>query len=296
MKFLNNNDDLITIIVLNILLVFFVFILNLDAIRIIIGLPILLFFPGYSLVAVLFTRKDSIGPLERFTLSFGMSLFIVPGIGLILNYTPWGIRLLPIFVSLSIFIIAMCVVAFYLRSVLPEDERFKIGFANRLLARFMKKSNSSETKFLTGVTKSTSLLDKALDIILAVTIVVTVGTLTYSILSKKSGEKFSEFYILGSEGKAADYSTEVFAGDNVTVTLGIINREQSPSSYNFAITDNGTGIGGQNGINLCDDEMWEQLVSFVPDKIGDNQKIEFVLFKNDETVPYLMVHFWINVK
>ena len=38
--------------------------------------------------------------IERVALSLGMSLALVPIVGLILNYTPWGIRLTPITLSL----------------------------------------------------------------------------------------------------------------------------------------------------------------------------------------------------
>ena len=38
--------------------------------------------------------------IERVALSLGMSLALVPIVGLILNYTPWGIRLTPIPLSL----------------------------------------------------------------------------------------------------------------------------------------------------------------------------------------------------
>jgi len=38
--------------------------------------------------------------IERTTLSIGMSLALVPLVCLLLNYTPWGIRLTPIALSL----------------------------------------------------------------------------------------------------------------------------------------------------------------------------------------------------
>ncbi len=47
--------------------------------------------------------------------------------------------------------------------------------------------------------------DKALSVILALTILGAIGTLGYAIASPKVGEKFTEFYIEGLEGKAADY-------------------------------------------------------------------------------------------
>src|SRR3972149_42796 len=68
--------------------------------RIILGLPFVLFFPGYALMAALFPRKDDIDPIERVALSLGLSIAVVPLIGLALNYSPWGIRLDPILASL----------------------------------------------------------------------------------------------------------------------------------------------------------------------------------------------------
>ena len=56
--------------------------------RIILGLPFLLFFPGYTLVVALFPKKEGISALERIALSFGMSIPVVALIGLAFNYTP----------------------------------------------------------------------------------------------------------------------------------------------------------------------------------------------------------------
>ncbi|MCK4222104.1 MAG: DUF1616 domain-containing protein, partial [Dehalococcoidia bacterium] len=55
--------------------------------RIVLGLPFLLFSPGYALIAALFPKKGSLDGIERIALSFGLSIAVVPLIGLILNYT-----------------------------------------------------------------------------------------------------------------------------------------------------------------------------------------------------------------
>jgi len=44
------------------------------------------------------------------------------------------------------------------------------------------------------------------------------------------------------------------------------------------------------------DEKWEGEISFVPTVAGDNQKAEFLLYKNGEREPYLKLHLWVNVK
>jgi hypothetical protein len=68
-------------------------------IRYILGVLFVLFLPGYSLIKALFPEKE-LDNVERAALSFGMSLTLVPLTGLILNYTPWGIRTTPITLSL----------------------------------------------------------------------------------------------------------------------------------------------------------------------------------------------------
>lgn len=70
--------------------------------RIMLGSIFVLFIPGYSLIEALYPRSRDLSPLERLALSVGLSLAIVPLVGLILNYTPWGIRLDPTIISLSI--------------------------------------------------------------------------------------------------------------------------------------------------------------------------------------------------
>ena len=76
-------------------------------IRYILGTLFVIWLPGYSFIKALFptepplkTSSKSLDSIERLALSIGMSLALVPIIGLLLNYTPWGIRLTPIVLSL----------------------------------------------------------------------------------------------------------------------------------------------------------------------------------------------------
>lgn len=73
--------------------------------RWILGSIFVLFLPGYSLLQLLFPKDSDLDSLERFALDVGVSLALVPLIGLMLNFTPWGIRLIPIMASLAGFTI-----------------------------------------------------------------------------------------------------------------------------------------------------------------------------------------------
>jgi cation transport ATPase len=76
-------------------------------IRIALGTLFVLFLPGYTFIRALFPNKlpiatdsENLDNIERIALSIGMSLALTPIVGLILNYTPWGIRLAPITLTL----------------------------------------------------------------------------------------------------------------------------------------------------------------------------------------------------
>ena len=101
---------------------------EISAMRFILGLPLVLFLPGYSLIATLFPRKDDLDAIERVALSFGLSIAITPLLGLALNYTPFGIRLSPILIVLSVFTISLALGAYVRRSMIPEEDRFVVDF------------------------------------------------------------------------------------------------------------------------------------------------------------------------
>lgn len=90
--------------------------------RYVLGTMYVLFLPGYSLVEVLYPRERDLTPLERLALSVGLSLAVIPLIGLLLNYTPWGIRLSPVIVSSTLFTSAMLTIALYRKYLISKLE------------------------------------------------------------------------------------------------------------------------------------------------------------------------------
>ena len=72
----------------------------------------LLFTPGYVSSKILFPRATDFDSIERFMLSVGLSVVILMIVGLLLNFTSWGISLTPIVVSLSILDAALVTIAF----------------------------------------------------------------------------------------------------------------------------------------------------------------------------------------
>ena len=97
-------------------------------VRYVLGAIFVLWLPGYSFIKALFPEETqtsrstkSLDPIERIALSLGMSLALVPIVGLLLNYTPWGIRLTPIVLSL------LSLTTIFATAAIVREHRNKLG-------------------------------------------------------------------------------------------------------------------------------------------------------------------------
>jgi uncharacterized membrane protein len=272
--------ELAAINLLAILLIIVIAFVPSNVLRIILGLPIMLFFPGYTLIVALFPQKNDLNIVERMALSLGLSIAVSLLIGLVLNYTPWGIGLYPIVVSLVLFIFIASAIACYRRRRLTTEEGFSI---------------SLNSDFLRG--RATSRLNKVLAIVLAALVLGVAGTLAYVIVTPKAGEKFTEFYVLGLDGKAENYPQELIVGEEGKVILGIVNHEHEGNLvYRVEITIDSKVNDTIGPLTLPDGEKWQSEVGFTPYKVGDNQKAEFVLYKLGEDKPYRSLYLRVDVK
>jgi len=295
-------------------------------VRVFFGLPIVLFIPGYMLVYALFPGKktdEGIDIIERIALSLGLSLAIVPLIGLGLNYTPWGINLTPIILSLELFIFCLASIAIYRWYQLPSSKRFIISID----IKFPKHENN---------------IDKALTIILAASIIIAASLLIQVIITPKTGEKFTEFYLLGSKGIADDYPQNLTTNDTANVIIGIVNHEYKQMNYTIELWLVNQSYGynessGQNettyyqawfldslstnldhtpiDIEIEWQPQWEKNYTLSINRTGDF-KLLFLLYKNqtqtydkninyqslanqkfdsEKTDAYRSLHLWINV-
>jgi uncharacterized membrane protein len=87
------------------------------------GFVFIVFLPGFALTKALFpdampikTSSEGLEVLERVALGFGLSLILSPMAGLILNYTFWGVSLVPVTVVLLVVCVGLALVGMFRES------------------------------------------------------------------------------------------------------------------------------------------------------------------------------------
>ncbi len=290
--------------IISVLLVLAIFLIPSYAARIILGIPFLLFLPGYALLSLLFVNRGGRSVIELIALSIAMSIAICGLIGLGLNFTSWGIKLEPVLYSVAAFTLVTSAAASIRGALSSKPEKLILEY------------NIKFSAWQTGGA------GKSVFIILIVAILGALGVLGYIVSTPRTSEAFTEFYVLGLNGQARNYPSEFIiengrvtgvrysqepsetAGEWGRVVLGIVNHKQQAETYFIRIMIDhvpvninyaGSAVDRLGPIELQPGEKWEQETGFAPLRPGDRQNVEFVLQKGDaDAVDKL--NLWCNVR
>lgn len=336
--------DLAAVVVLTLATLFVVFapVVNETPIRVAFGLPFVLFLPGYAFVAALFPEegesptagqsgtdagaattaaddgdgdeglfetwsdRSGIDGIERVALSFGLSIAIVPLIGLALNFTPWGIRLVPVAVSVSAFTLGCAAVAARRRQELPPDDRFRVPYRAWL-------DDARDELF-----DPDDRTDAALNVLLAASILLAVGSVGYAVAVPPQGEQFTEFYLLtedeDGELVAAGYPENLTLGEPASVVVGVGNREYEAVEYtvvvqlqNVSTEDNETVVRDRTELDrfqttLEHNETRHERHRVTPTTSGEDLRLQYLLYRGEPPAnptaddAYRDLHLWVDVR
>ncbi len=138
--------------------------------------------------------------------------------------------------------------------------------------------------------------ERVVTVALIMAIVAGFAALGYVLVTPHEDDKFSEFYILGEEGKADDYPDRLSTKEVGSVIAGIVNHEDTEAAYRIEAVVGSKKISEVGPIHLADEEKWEGGVNWLAESPGENQKIEFLLYRDDEVEPYLdPLHLWVDI-
>lgn len=319
--------DLAAVIALTVVTVGAVFlpIVSTTPLRIVLGLPFALFLPGYAFIAALFpeagasqtidseTTTDSLVPrpgngidgLERIVLSFGLSIAITPLIGLVLNFTPWGIRLAPVVTAISGFILLVTVIAALRRWELPADERFQVSYRTWLV--------SGRKELFHPDTRT----DAVLNVVLVCSLLLAVASVGWAVAVPKQGESFTEVYLLTERENgtlvADNYPTEFVQGEGKSLVVGIGNHEHRAMNYTVVVElqrvqfeNNSTRVLEERELRRFQtyvgaNKTWREKQTITPTMAGTRLRLIYLLYKgsasSDPSTANAAqeVHLWVNV-
>lgn len=283
------------------------------------GLAFVLFLPGYALVAALFpeashpadeneempTANEGIDGIERVALSFGLSIAVVPLVGLVLNFTPWGIRLGPILVSVGGLTIGLAAIAAARRWELPPEDRFSVPYHEWAAA--------ARAELLKPETRT----DAALNVVLVLALLLAMSSVAYAVAVPQQGESFSEFYLLtedeDGELVADNYPTEFVRGEPQELIVGIGNQEHEANDYTVVVqlqrvdrADDEVTVRETEELDrfetgLEHDETWHHEHEVAPETTDEELRLMYLLYRGDvpatptEDDAYRTVHLWISV-
>lgn len=310
--------------------------------RIGLGMVFVLFFPGYALVAILFPeagespidtangdqrldreasvhgeRSPAIGifvnrmnrtridSLERVALSFGLSIAVVPLIALGLELLSLGIRGTYIIPAVAVFTLVCTAIAVPRRWNTSPEARFAVPFR-----RWMRTARVS-------IFDPDDRAAAVLNVALALSILLALGSIGYAVTAPPEGEQFTEFSVLtedDGELVADGYPEEMARGESANIVVGISNNEYSDEEYTVVVQLQKLESNRDEARVLERDELdrfslavehnetryREHTLS--PTMVGKDMRVMYLLYKGDAPAEptkensYRSLHIWIDVE
>lgn len=256
----------------------------LTPVRLLLGLLYILYMPGYCLTAVFFPRADEVDAIERTGLSVGLSIGMVPLLALLVDRLSTGLHLWPILLAECGVMALFTIIALERRLHLPAKSVPKLSWDLRPWWH------------------SRSPIEKQIYQTLTALLLVVGIYGAWLLLAAPPDQLTTEFYILGQERLAENYPRQATLGEELTVTMGVTNHEQNEHHYRVEIwavdpwqTDQRELVSEIELGTLSPNDGEESLVTWSMPWIGQDQKVEFLLFIDNQTEPYRQLRLWLDV-
>lgn len=220
--------------------------------RIPLGFLFVCLVPGYVVVAALFPERfrgerdarggggqtgtagaDGVTVTERLLLSVGLSVVVVPAIAYAWNFTPWGIRLVPVLLSTSVFTVGLAGLAALRRRRLPEDAQFRPRLPDGLGGARSTPTGGGSRWVVNAV--------------LVVAVLCFAASAGFAVVELSPDEQYSEFYLLSADGDAfagAEQPPAVVPGEPQTVEVAVGNHEGTPTNYTVVVVQQTVAVDG----------------------------------------------------
>lgn len=230
-------------------------------IRVPIALAVVLFVPGYVVVAALYpgatdstdrsfeNGRDSlrsgrlrsgIGGVERVALSFALSFVIVPVLVFPLVRLYEGVHLAPTTVALTGFALLVTAIAAVRRRNLPEEERF-----SGPIRSWLATDRSSALSF-------NGRADAALTVLLVASILLVAGSVGFAAVNLPQDDEFSSISLLteteDGELTADGLPTEISEEESEEIVVEVENHEYRTTEYTLVVVEQSLESNGDEPV------------------------------------------------
>ncbi|UPV74353.1 DUF1616 domain-containing protein [Halorussus limi] len=286
-----------------------------------IGLPLLFFAPGYALVSALFpgatpddaradvtladVRQHGLSGNERAALGFGVSLALLPVLGVAVAVSPWTIAPATVLLSVALATVAFAVVGAGRRLRRPADRRFSLPVGAWL--------DDARRSVSTG-----PLSDRVLNVGLAVGVLLAVGAMGYAVASPGPGQSYTSIALLSQnetgELVADDYPRTFERGQSKPLVVELTNHASQPTDYSVVAELQRVRKADDGGAKVVQDQQmatftptvgpgqtWQTTHEVTPTMTGENLRLTYLVYEGDPPKnpttenAYDHVHIWVNV-
>lgn len=209
--------DFLAIILLSLGIVFVNSITSLETLRILLGIPFLLVFPGYSLIGLMFPTKEIFNIIQRIIISICVSIVISPSISYVLIYSGINNNYSSIMSAVVLFNVSLSLLALWRRRMVktpftpPEVIEMTRGLRNRFV-----QSNR---------------IDRSISLFMVFSFVILIVVLMIVTFMPGPKSSFTDYYILDSQGKVDNYPHNLNSNVTGSIILGIADHENRNVKY-----------------------------------------------------------------
>ncbi|WP_255171644.1 DUF1616 domain-containing protein [Natrononativus amylolyticus] len=286
------------------------------AVRTVFALPLILFVPGYAMLAVLYPamhdfdpndRDDAtertgnllerlphdymLEPVERVGLSVVFSIALFPAVVLVSHFTPYGVTLFPILVGLCALIGVLTLAAFVVRWQVPAEKRYAPSVM--LLTGFLFTREPSRSRPRRRDDASLGVYN----VLFIVTILIALIGFGYMVATPADhDESYTEFHVLtdGVDGETTTWYPDTFtAGEGAEFPVSIVNQEGQDVEYTAVVQLQQVDRDAQSieiheqdelereQISVADGERVNHTLTFEPTMTGDDLRLVVLLYEGD---------------
>ncbi|MFW6017605.1 MAG: DUF1616 domain-containing protein [Halapricum sp.] len=294
-----------------------------------IGVAVVLFVPGYLVLASVYPRQRAMADLndpvrskqsagqfyriahgnapswwERVYLSVGLSVAIVPLLGLLVTPITGSLSADSVLLALNVFVLLGSVTALVRRNMVPVSDRLSVPF-------------SEVASTVSGLLDGESYADRALSTLFVLAIVVMAATMGYVVFAPGQGETYTSTALLtetqDGDFVASGYPDTVDPETGEQLALRVENNEGAETTYtavavlqrvdtsdqSTSITESERVFSAQQAV--APGETWTAEHRVQPTMTGEDLRLRYFVYRGEppaevtEETAYRTLSLWLSV-